>query len=411
MTTQAFQLLGDYTNTFSWFPEAASTFAELNDWLFGFISTVCLIFFVAIAYCLFYFAYKYQKPKGEPAESQVSHNTPLELAWSILPSILLIWMFYVGAKGYLDQRTPPEGAYQVGLNAKSWAWLMSYGRGTFHPELHIVVDEPTKLTMRSDDVIHSVFIPAFRVKKDVVPGRYNYMWFQPTVASEKVDEATLKKAQDLYKGQQWDYHRRWNVGGKEVQFTPDGYTFFDLYCTEYCGKDHSMMQTVVVVHKTRDDLNAWIKKHSSRGEIPMEEWGKRLYQQRGCQGCHSVDGSNRTGPTYKDAFGSVRELTTGQKVPIDENYVRESIIYPKAKIAKNYNPVMPSYKGQLSDDDIASIIEYMKTLSKNVKEEEPKKPAEDAAGEAASEDQAAEETESAKTESAETETAAADQAN
>jgi cytochrome c oxidase subunit 2 len=124
-----------------------------------------------------------------------------------------------------------------------------------------------------------------------------------------------------------------------------------------------------VVHKTKEDLEAWIKKYSSRGDISMEEWGKRLYQQRGCQGCHSVDGSQRTGPTYKDAFGSTRELVSGETVPIDENYVRESILYPKAKVSKGYNPVMPSYKGQLSDDDIGSLIAFLKTVSKNVKEE------------------------------------------
>ncbi len=376
MITPTLTLLGDYTDDFAWFPESASTFAELSDGLFNFITVICLLFFVPIAFCLFYFAWKYHKPKGAAAESQVSHNTPLELAWSILPSILLVYMFYVGAKGYLDQRTPPQGAFQVDVNAKSWAWLMGYGGGTFHPELHILVNEPTKLTMRSDDVIHSLYVPAFRAKKDVVPGRYNYMWFQPTVASQKVDEETLKKAQELYKGQPWDYDRKWNVDGKEVQFTRDGYTFFDLYCAEYCGKDHSMMQTVVVVHKTREDLDAWIKEYSSRGEIPMEEWGKRLYQQRGCQGCHSLDGSNRTGPTYKDAFGSNRDLASGETVAIDENYVRESIIYPKAKIAKGYNPVMPSYKGQLSDDDIASLIAYLKTLSKNVKDKPAAKAAE-----------------------------------
>ncbi len=252
MINPAFMLLGDKAEPFAWFPESASTFAETSDWLFNFITAVCLVFFVAIVACLFFFAWRYHKPKGMQAESQVSHNTPLELAWSILPSILLVGMFYVGAKGFLDQRTPPEGAYQVAVNAKSWSWLMSYGSGTYHPELHILVNEPTKLTMRSDDVIHSLYIPAFRAKKDVVPGRYNYMWFQPTVANEQVDAEVLKNATELNKGQPWDYDR-W-------QFTPDGYRFFDLYCAEYCGKDHSMMQTAVVVHKTQEDLDAWIKK-------------------------------------------------------------------------------------------------------------------------------------------------------
>ena len=240
----AFTLLGDYSEDYAWFPEAASTFAKNNDWLYGFISLVCIFFFVPIAIALFYFAYKYHKPKGTKAESNVAHNTPLELAWSIGPSFFLVGMFVLGAKSYLDHRTVPDGANEVGVQAFKWGWTIDYGGGTFHPELHILLEEPTKLSMRSSDVIHSLFVPAFRAKKDIVPGRYNYMWFKPTVASEKVSQAeldaALKETKDL--GEAWDFDK-W-------QFTPDGYTFFDLYCTEYCGKNHSEMQTVVVVHKT-----------------------------------------------------------------------------------------------------------------------------------------------------------------
>ena len=136
-----------------------------------------------------------------------------------------------------------------------------------------------------------------------------------------------------------------------------------------------MMQTQVVVHKTQEDLDAWIKEKSTRGEVPMEEWGQRLYQQRGCKGCHSIDGSSGTGPTWKDSYGAARDLTDGRSAAVDENYVRESILNPKAKIAKGFQPVMPSYKGQLSDDDIDSLIAFMKTLSKNYKPEADKKSA------------------------------------
>ena len=270
-------------------------------------------------------------------------------------------MFYKGAVGYLDVRTPPEGGFEVKVSAKKWSWLMSYGRGTMHPELHILVDEPTKLVMTSDDVIHSLYVPAFRAKKDIVPGRYNYMWFQPTVASKKVSDEELAKAKEANKGQPWDYHR-W-------QFTEDGYKFYDLYCTEYCGKDHSIMQTVVVVHETQEDLDAWIKKYSQRGEIPMEEWGRRLYEQRGCKGCHSIDGSRGTGPSYKDTFGTEQQMANGDMVLVDENYIRESILNPKAKVRATYNPIMPSYKGQLSDDDIDSLIAFMKTLQRMIQKQ------------------------------------------
>ncbi len=368
MFPASFSLLGDYVPEFASFPESASTFAERNDSVYWYITWICVAFFIPIGYCLFYFAWKYHKPKGAPAESQVSHNTPLELAWSILPSILLIWMFYAGARGFLDQRVPPDGGYELKVEAQKWSWLVDYGRGTYHPELHILLDEPTRLTMTSKDVIHSLYVPAFRAKKDIVPGRYNYMWFEPTIASEKVSDEELKQAKAWNKGNPaWDYDHH--------QFTPEGYRFFDLYCAEYCGKDHSMMQTQVVVHKTQEDLDAWIKEKSTRGEVPMEEWGQRLYQQRGCKGCHSIDGSSGTGPTWKDSYGAARDLTDGRSAAVDENYVRESILNPKAKIAKGFQPVMPSYKGQLSDDDIDSLIAFMKTLSKNYKPEPDKRSA------------------------------------
>lgn len=360
MFANALSLLGDYTEPYAFFPEEASTFAADNDWLFGFISWTSVVFFVPIAGCLLWFSLKYRKAKGQKAESDVSHNTPLELAWSILPSFVLVGMFVLGAKAYLDQRQVPDGANELGVQAFKWGWTIDYGGGVYHPELHILKDEPVKLSMRSSDVIHSLYVPAFRAKKDIVPGRYNYMWFKPTKHSEKVPEEELAKAlketKDL--GEDWNYDER--------QFTPDGYRFYDLYCTEYCGTNHSEMQTVVVVHETLDDLQAWVKKYSARpdGTTPAE-YGALLYDRRGCKSCHSVDGSKLVGPSFKDLYGRPEEMTTGESYQADENYIRESILYPKAKVVAGYQPVMPSYKGQLSDDDIYSIIEWMKSISSN----------------------------------------------
>lgn len=355
----SFTLLGDLEDSF-WFPKQASTFAEGVDWTYDLILYICILFFVPITIALFGFAIVYHKKKGQKADSQTSHHTPLELTWSIGPSIFLVWMFAQGAFAYLDMRTPPEGANEVGVNAKKWAWLMDYGRGTFHPELHILVDEPTKLSMRSDDVIHSLYIPAFRAKKDIVPGRYNFMWFQPTVANEKVSEEELAKALAEVGDKPWGVEEY-----DKYQFTRDGYRFYDLYCTEYCGMDHSEMQTVVVVHKTLEDLQAWIKANSARDEnTSPEAWGERLYNQRGCKGCHSLDGSKMTGPSFADLdFGSQHKMVDGESVEIDANYVRESILNPKAKVVAGYNPVMPSFKGQLTDDDIDSLIAYIKTVA------------------------------------------------
>lgn len=353
-------LLGDYTSSkFSFFPDSASSFSDDSDWIFYFITIVCVIFFIPITIALFGFAWKYRKAKGMRAESQVDHNTTIELVWSIGPSFLLVVMFYFGAQGFLAHRWIPEGAYEIGVDAYKWGWGMNYGNGVIHPELHVVAGEPTKLTMTSKDVIHSLFIPAFRVKKDVVPGRFNYMWFKATKPSVKVaSDAECKQLAEEDKANNnasWDYDER--------QFTPDGYEFYDLYCAEYCGTNHSQMQTVVVVHETQKELDAWIKKYSSRGdgEEPAA-YGAKLYERRGCKSCHSIDGSRLVGPSYKGGFGTMRDLVGGKKVKFDENYVRESILDPKAKVAASFQPVMPSYKGQLSDDDIYSLVEFIKSL-------------------------------------------------
>ena len=364
MLPGTFSLLADKIEPYAWFPEQASSFAEKNDSLYMLITWICIAFFVPMMGFMFWCIIKYCKPKGGKAESDIAHHTPLELAWSIGPSFILVFMFVMGARAYLDIRTPPEGSYEVGVQAFKWGWTMDYGRGTYNPELHLLVNEPTKLTMKSSDVIHSLYIPAFRAKKDIVPGRYNYMWFQPTIASEKVSDEELADAKEWIKksGVAWGYEK--------YQFTPQGYKFYDLYCTEYCGKNHSEMQTVVVVHKTQEDLDAWIAEVSVRPDDKSQvTWGKELYEQRGCKGCHSIDGTKLSGPSYKDSFGTERALASGEKVTFDEVYVRESIINPKAKIAAGYAPVMPSFKGQLSDDDIESLTAYIKTLSANTPKE------------------------------------------
>ena len=354
----------------SFFPVDASTFAETNDWLFSVISWICVVFFIPIAGSLVWFMVKYTKPKGEKAESNVAHNTPLEVAWSVFPSFFLVAMFFLGAQAYLHQRNVPTGAYEVQVKAQKWGWGFDYGNGTISPELHIYKDRPVLLSMRSIDVIHSLYIPAFRAKKDIVPGRYNYMWFEASLASEKADPAKVAAAVKHVKdrGDVWG-----QVDYDEYQFTEDGYKFYDLYCTEYCGTNHSEMQAVVVVHETEEELEAWIKANSVRGDEEPAVYGKKLYQNRGCAGCHSIDGSSRVGPSFKNLYGTAaanHPLEGGKSVPVDENYVRESILYPKAKIVKGYPNVMPSYKGQLSDDDINSIIAFQKSISENTPAEQ-----------------------------------------
>ncbi|MEL6897806.1 MAG: c-type cytochrome [Planctomycetota bacterium] len=355
-------LLADKTGMYDSFPQQASTFAAEVDNAYWFIMIIDIVFFIGIVACLGYFGYRYSKRKGEPAESQVSHHTWLEITWSVAPCFLLVLMFFRGALGYLDMRDPPEGAATVNIEAFKWGWTVDYGNGVKHPELHLVVDQPTRFVMRStgtNPVIHSCFIPAFRMKRDIVPGRYNIAWAQPTIASTKVSDEMLQEALEDKKKRELQ-----TIDTKKYDFTEDGYTFFDLYCTEYCGTGHSVMQTQVVVHETQEDLDAWVKQAGVRPDgVAPAEYGGKLWAMRGCNSCHSVDGQKKNGPTWQNLYGSTHGLKGGGTVTVDENHIRESIYEPGAKIYEGYPNVMPSYAGQLSEDDIYCIVEYMKTIS------------------------------------------------
>lgn len=350
-------LLGDYTDTL-WFPEQASAFAEDVDSVFMFILWISLIFFVGIVFAMVWFMVKYSKAKGGKATSRARHNNVLEISWSVLPSFLLVVMFVRGSWGYLDERSIPTGAAEVNVGAYRWGWNFDYGSGVNQPELHVVKDEPTSLIMQSSDVIHSLFIPAFRVKRDVVPGRYNRMWFTATKASERVSDEELAAAKEIadkeYNG----------VFDPEVfGFTRHGYKFYDLYCTEYCGKDHSMMQSVVVVHEDRADFEAWLEDADRKPEgMSDEAYGRILYEQQGCKSCHSLDGSKVVGPSFLGIYERNERMESGEDITVDENYLRESILEPMAKIVDGYPKAMPSYKGRLSEEKLQALIAFLKSV-------------------------------------------------
>ncbi len=307
---------GDY-----WFPERASDFAAEVDWLFYFIFWVCVIFFAIIVAVMVGFVIKYRKRPGHMAPlPSPSHNTKLEILWSVLPSFLLVFMFVAGASGYFKQRIVPEGAYETHIEASQFNWQFTTERGDITEDLHMVVNEPFKLTMESRDVLHSWFVPAFRQKMDVVPGRYSEVWVKPT-----------------------------KIG------------IFRLYCAEYCGDGHSLMKRNVIVHESWDDFNkATIWKDE---EHTPEENGQRLYKIN-CAGCHSIDGSVKTGPSFLGKYGSDEPLTTGAMQTVDDNYIISSILEPQKDIVEGYGPrsQMPTFKGKLSPKQIRYIIAYMKTL-------------------------------------------------
>lgn len=329
-----------------WLPPQASSVAPAYDWLFYFITYICVAFFALIVGVMVYCCIKFRRREGGPKPSKITHNTPLELAWSILPSILLVVMFWYGFVGYLDARTPPVNAFEVKVHASQWAWSFEYPRGITSDELHIPVDRPVQFIMDSADVLHSFFIPAFRSKFDVVPGRYTKVWFTPTKVGE-----------------------------------------YALYCAEYCGTKHSDMRAKVFVHAqagyldvlakldpivrlTEDEYKAYradpqkfidANPQFTGLKVPVQ-MGEKLYKSKGCMSCHSIDGSKNTGPTWKGIFGTEEPLEGGGKALVDENYIQESILNPGAKIRATFGNVMTVYQGRITQREIDLLIDFIKTL-------------------------------------------------
>ena len=312
-----------------WMPPRASTVSGDVDNLFNFIMWLSIFFFVLIMVLMVVFVWRYRHRRGDdPSQSsRGSHSTALELTWTIIPTILVVIIFYYGFRGFLDMAVSPPNAYEIQVTARTWSWTFTYPNGAVTNELHIPKDTPIRLVLSSDDVIHSFFVPAFRVKRDAVPGRFNRMWFTATMSGT-----------------------------------------YDVFCTEYCGRDHSEMKTKAVVYETMDEFRKWLEETARwEGRMTPVEAGKMLIEQRGCVSCHSLDGSRGQGPTFKDVFGSQRPLTAGPAAVADEDYIRESILYPSAKIVAGYPPVMPSFAGSLREEDIRAIIAFLKTQSVNFK--------------------------------------------
>ncbi len=333
-------------------PDAGSTFANGIDNTFYFIFWVAAFFFALTAVLMFTFMVLYrQRTPGEIAPGTTTHNTPLEVIWTVIPTLLVVVMFWWGYQTFMDMRLPPDNAFEVNVKAQKWSWQFTYPNGLTDGDLHVPVNVPVRLIMRSDDVLHACYIPAFRVKRDVVPGRYAELWFQATKAGD-----------------------------------------YGLYCAEYCGTSHSDMRARVHVYdpekfaeamkflnplnvlspeqyqEFQSDPDAFIKKYSDDPAIgkavqklqtPMM-MGADLYKKKGCVQCHSVNGDPGTGPTWKGAWGATHDLRDGAAVKVDENYVRDSIANPNGQIVKGFNAVMP--KISITDREIDQIIAYMKSL-------------------------------------------------
>jgi len=310
----------------NWLPEEASDLAGRVDSVIWFVTIISLVSFFLVTVLLVYFAIRYRRRNEDEETPYITGNHFLEILWTIIPSILVMAIFVYGFVVFKHMRTPPADALEINVVGRQWLWQFQYdnGKSTLN-ELYVQQDRPVKLVMRSQDVIHSFFVPAFRVKQDLVGGMYTYLWFTPT-----------------------------KVG------------VFDLFCAEYCGTGHSAMLAKVYVMSPevyeRWEKGEEVKEEKAVVSLPSAERGEKLYKERGCNACHSVDGTNLVGPTWKGVFGHEVVLQDGTKVTVDENYIRKSILEPQAQIVKGYQPVMPSFKGILSDEDISAIITYIKTL-------------------------------------------------
>lgn len=320
----------DTTGTF-WMPQGASSIAGEVDALFYFIFWASVFFFLLVVGLSIYFILKYRRREGrEEATSHVDYNIKLEIIWTVIPIILVVIVFFWGFKTYMKMQIVPKDAIEIKVTGRQWMWLFDYPNGSNSiNELVVPVDQPVKLTMSSEDVIHSFYIPQFRIKQDVLPSRYTITWFEATKTGE-----------------------------------------YDLYCAEFCGKGHSeMLATVKVV--SEDQYAAFLEGAGMEGGagMPLEQVGKQVYSSRACNTCHSIDGSSNVGPTFKNAYGHEVELADGSTITVDENYIRESILEPKAKVVKGFQPVMPTFQGLVSERQIDGVIAYLKSLSE-VKEVE-----------------------------------------
>ena len=369
----------EHEGTFS-FPVPASDFAKEVDWMYSFIFWVALFFFVVINTLMVYFVVKYRRKGNQKPEKSPSHHMALELAWTILPSFLLVYMFVQGAFGYLNMTTPPEAARSVertiDVRAFKYGWQFIYPDGNITTELHLAKDVPVRFRIKASDALHSFYIREFRIKMDCVPGRYTECWVTPRM-TRTPDECVTINADGLM-----------TKGAKEP---------FHLQCAEYCGEGHSQMRTEwkdngdgtgvwrlpVYVHDCSfDELVKYTK--WKEGEYSRWANGKHYYDTLGCSGCHALENQpQKLGPNFKasnwENGGITREFTNAPPTRYTENYVRESINYSTKKIVKGYPAQMPKF--EINDERLSFLIDFMKspleektkTLVKDLSKEDPEK--------------------------------------
>jgi cytochrome c oxidase subunit 2 len=301
------------------FPVQASNFAAEVDYLYLFMIAVTVVFSAGIFGAVFYFAIRYRRRSDTEIPVATHTGMLLEVVWSVIPFGITMVMFGWGASIFFKESRPPDNATQIYIVAKQWMWKLQHPEGQREiNELHIPVGRPVKFTMTSEDVIHSFFIPAFRTKQDVVPGRYSTVWLTPTKAGK--------------------YH---------------------LFCAEYCGTKHSGMIGWVYVME-QNQYQEWLNGGASMGS--MAEKGGKLFDDLACSNCHKQDGSGRC-PSLVGLYRKHVQLADGRVITADEAYLRESILQPSAKVVAGFQPLMPTFQGLVNEEGVVQLIEYIKSLS------------------------------------------------
>lgn len=302
-------------------PPARSTLAGETDVLIDFIHVVSVLLLVGITIAMIYFAIKYRRKSEDDQTPLITHNNKLEITWSVIPLVLVVIVFGWGFNGYLNITTPPDDAYEIRAVASSWMWTFHYETGQVSTnELHVPANRPVKIILSSDDVIHSFYVPDFRVKMDVLPNRYTQVWFEAIEPGES-----------------------------------------NIFCTEYCGTLHSNMLADLIVH-SQEEFETWLAAgDTADDDLAPAELGQQLVERQGCLACHSMDGSRLQGPSFAGIFGREQSLSDGTTITVDENYIRQSILEPMTQIVDGYPEIMPAYT-TLDDRQIDAIIEYLKTI-------------------------------------------------
>jgi cytochrome c oxidase subunit 2 len=302
------------------FPEQASSFARDVDMLYFFIVAVSAFFALLVAVLVVIFGLKFRRKHAGEVGARIEGNLPMELLWSVIPTIIAMVMFGWGASVFYHLRRPPDEAMHIYAVGKQWMWKFQHLEGQREiNELHVPMGRPIKVTVTSEDVLHSLYFPAFRTKIDAIPGRYMELWFEATKAGT--------------------YH---------------------IFCAEYCGTNHSGMIGSVTVMEP-NAYQAWL---SGAEGGSLAERGAALFQQLACNTCHLDSGQGR-GPSLQGIWGKPVELADGSTVVVDEAYVRESILNSQAKVVRGFQPLMPTFQGLISEEGLVALIEHVRAMSPN----------------------------------------------